>query len=305
MEDVQLSTITLDTLVLDRGEVPGPDFLSLDAQGSELDILNGASRLLDTSILAVQSEVELHPFYEGQPLFGDICRFLEQYNFELVDLQLFRKLFPKRGKHGFRGQGYFTDGEALFLKRPEAVENSPNEMRLNKLAFIATIFGQFECAQKCFETTGFEPTPSSQTDPAGQQPRYLKFVSRLAEAVTLLPQRSSLLFSDIYSYKQSQARFQVGIAEPGFQSLLRKSVRAIRPLAFVIRSLRTAQQRLKTIGKSTILHAGWRLKRSDSPVEALFLEFDMKEQYLLARNNRIQDRQARPVPSRTSLNKSL
>lgn len=292
MEEVQLSTISLDAVVLDRGEVPGPDFLSLDAQGAELDILSGASRLLDTTVLAVQTEVEMHQLYEGQPLFGDICRFLAQYGFDFVELQPFTRWLPTKGKHGFRGQGYNMDGEALFLKRPEAVKTSVGGVQLNKLAFIATIFGQFGCAQQCFETTGFEPNPQSQTSSPDQQRRYLDFVSRLAGAVALLPERSAPLFSDVHSYKQSLARFQIVAPQP--ESLLRKYVRAIPPLVSLIRRLRAYNQRIKTLSRSAMIWARWRLNYPDSPVEALFLEFGMKEQHRLAKKNRFIDDQARP-----------
>ncbi|NQW23753.1 MAG: FkbM family methyltransferase [SAR202 cluster bacterium] len=301
MEEVQLATTTLDAVVLERGKVPGPDFLSLDTQGSELDILNGASQLLDTTILAVQLEVELHPFYEGQPLFGDICQFLTQHNFDFVDLRQFhRKLIPMRGKQGFRGEGYTADGEALFLKRPEYVETSASGVQLNKLAFLATIFGQFECAQQCFETNGFEVMPPLQNGATDQQPQYLEFISRLAAAVALLPQRSALLFSDIYTYEQSKSRFQVSAPQPALRTFVKK----IRPLAAVIRNIRDLPARLKVLSNSAMIRASSRLKLSGSSVEALFLEFGMKEQYLLARRNRIQDGKTRPGPNRASLTKS-
>lgn len=202
MKEIQVLATTLDTVVLDRNEVPGPDFLSIDTQGSELDILQGASRLLDTTILAVRAEIEMHPLYEGQPLFGDICQFLARHNFDLVDIQLFEKLSPMRGKRGFRGEGYVAHGEALFLKRPEVLANSARGVQLNKLAFLATVFNQFECAQLCFEAQGFEPVPLKDGD-ADQQPQYLSFVSRLARAVASLPQRSTPLFSDLHSFNNS------------------------------------------------------------------------------------------------------
>src|SRR6266540_6127777 len=58
------------------------DFVKLDTQGSELDILRGAKRALK-SVSIVQTEVEFNPMYEGQPLFGDIDRFLRDRGFVL------------------------------------------------------------------------------------------------------------------------------------------------------------------------------------------------------------------------------
>ena len=48
-----------------------PDYIKLDVQGAELDVIRGASRLLGEA-LVVQTEVEFVPMYLGQPLFAEI-----------------------------------------------------------------------------------------------------------------------------------------------------------------------------------------------------------------------------------------
>ncbi|MEA2844479.1 MAG: hypothetical protein QOJ69_2150 [Actinomycetota bacterium] len=58
------------------------DYLKLDTQGSELDVLRGATRTL-ASVRAVEVEVEFNPIYEGQPLFADVDRFLRRHGFVL------------------------------------------------------------------------------------------------------------------------------------------------------------------------------------------------------------------------------
>jgi FkbM family methyltransferase len=56
--------------------------LKLDTQGSELGVLEGAQQaLIDVRVL--QIEVELNPIYAGQPLFGDVDRFLRDRGFVL------------------------------------------------------------------------------------------------------------------------------------------------------------------------------------------------------------------------------
>jgi len=290
MKEVQIPTTTLDAVVLDRDEVPAPDLLSLDAEGSELDVLTGASRLLDTTILAVRTEVELHQLHKGQPLFGDICEFLARYDFDFVELQSFPNWLPMRAKHGFRGEGYNLNGEALFLKRPETVKDNAEGVQLNKLAYIAAILGQFECTQQCFETPGFKSKPYLDSSPAEPRLKYLDFTSRLADAVALLPQRSVPLFKDVYSYAQSQTRIRV-IADQPKQSTLRNVVKSIPPLLSTIRFLRRLPRQLNRLSRSAMARARWRFHFPDSDVEALFLEFGMKQQYLLAKRNRFLDSQ--------------
>lgn len=77
--DVELTT--LDAWAA-GASVSAADFLKLDTQGSELDILRGGERLLAT-VRALEIEVELNPIYRGQPLFGDVDRFLRDRGFVL------------------------------------------------------------------------------------------------------------------------------------------------------------------------------------------------------------------------------
>src|SRR6185437_14359165 len=55
----------------DLPEITDIDYLKLDVQGAELDIINGGSRLM-AGVMVVHTEVELIPMYQDQPLFGDI-----------------------------------------------------------------------------------------------------------------------------------------------------------------------------------------------------------------------------------------
>jgi FkbM family methyltransferase len=71
----------IDTHRLDDvKEVSGADYLKIDVQGAELDVLKGAARVLK-DVLVVQTEVEFVPIYRGQPLFSDIDSFLRAQGF--------------------------------------------------------------------------------------------------------------------------------------------------------------------------------------------------------------------------------
>jgi FkbM family methyltransferase len=61
-------------------EVAGTDFLKIDVQGAELDVLRGAKRMLQ-SVAVVHAEVEFVPLYHGQPLFADVDAYLRQAGF--------------------------------------------------------------------------------------------------------------------------------------------------------------------------------------------------------------------------------
>jgi FkbM family methyltransferase len=62
------------------------DFLKLDTQGTELEILKGARQYLAAGRIAViKTEVSLLPVYHGQCTFSDIDSFLKKQGFRFVD----------------------------------------------------------------------------------------------------------------------------------------------------------------------------------------------------------------------------
>jgi FkbM family methyltransferase len=144
---------SLDTLVRD-GKVPGnlmPDFISLDTQGSELDILRGADATLRDHCIALATEIEFHPMYEGQALFSDIFDFALRHGFYFAGFTYLQEISPKRMPVGARAKGFLAFGDALFLRRIDSVKSiarSPNEQHLMllKLAFVALNFGYLEYA---------------------------------------------------------------------------------------------------------------------------------------------------------------
>ena len=73
VEKVPVQTVRLD----DVSEPLRPDYLKLDVQGAELDVLRHATRVLE-SVLVLETEAEFIPMYKGQPLFGDVQSFLRE-----------------------------------------------------------------------------------------------------------------------------------------------------------------------------------------------------------------------------------
>jgi FkbM family methyltransferase len=65
--------------------IPNIDFIKLDTQGAELDVLRGGERTLAT-VGALEVEVEFNPIYINQPLFGDVDKFLREKGFVLWKL---------------------------------------------------------------------------------------------------------------------------------------------------------------------------------------------------------------------------
>ena len=95
-----------------------PDVIKIDTQGTEIDVLEGAGRLLDETI-AVDLEVEFVDQYKGQPLFADIDAFMRSAGFLLRGLRRTYWRNSMKATHCFGGQ--ILHGDALYV-RHEALD---------------------------------------------------------------------------------------------------------------------------------------------------------------------------------------
>jgi len=78
----EVAVIALDE-VFAAADLPRPVLLKLDVQGYELEVLRGAEHLLD-SIDTILVECSFDEFYEGQPLFDEIYRYLYDRGHRIV-----------------------------------------------------------------------------------------------------------------------------------------------------------------------------------------------------------------------------
>ena len=151
--DVQVHS--LDELFAE-GKIPvatPPDFLSLDTQGYELEILEGAKNALSQGVLGIVSEVEMIPMYSGQPLLGDILNFMTRQGFIFAGFTAIYEISPHRAPIGFRARAFPGFGDALFLRDLATLtgERLPADrlyVMAAKLAFIAVCFGHIEYGLK-------------------------------------------------------------------------------------------------------------------------------------------------------------
>jgi FkbM family methyltransferase len=81
---IDLETTTLDTFCQQEG-IEAIDFLQIDVQGADLNVLKGGQQMLQT-VLAAQVEVEFSHLYQGQPLFADVDTFMRAKDFTLFEL---------------------------------------------------------------------------------------------------------------------------------------------------------------------------------------------------------------------------
>lgn len=111
---VSVPITTLNAVAKNQFNLEHIDYLKLDTQGNELDILKGADQLLDKcQISVIRCEVWLQSFYQNQGLFSDIDALLRRKGFMFLDIHPVNKfhkvntLYPPSDND--RGILYFSD----------------------------------------------------------------------------------------------------------------------------------------------------------------------------------------------------
>ena len=145
----QVQTTRLDE-VQDLGNV---DFLKIDAQGGELDVLHGSRRILD-NVLVVYCEVEFLEMYVGQPLFGDVDSMLREsgFSFHAFENMAKRAFLPmivlNKPQKGLR-QTIWAD--AWFIRNPLGYADLSTS-KLAKIALLAhELLGSYDVTLKIME----------------------------------------------------------------------------------------------------------------------------------------------------------
>lgn len=157
--EIEIETHALDSLIAE-GKVPAaaarPDLISLDTQGSELDILRGAKTTLRSSTLAVVTEISFHRLYDNQPLLSASLDLLDAAGFHFAGFSELFEISPYRAPVGLRGRGFTGFGDAVFLRRLETLPeifSDPTALYVasRKLAFIALKHSFVEYALQALE----------------------------------------------------------------------------------------------------------------------------------------------------------
>ena len=213
VETRQVATVTLDDLIASSEFADlAPDFLSLDTQGSEYLILEGAKRTLQRHVLALYTEAELAPVYQGQKLLPDLQGLLRTHGFDLAELHLHEGFSSLRAPVGARGRGFRFGSDVLFLRRwrslqSEASDENEYYLMLQKLSFIAALYGFVEYALEVLAAAERIVLPEEIKAQTAKL-SYVTFLRRLRETVAAMPRRFPMSVAEKASAEQLKARFQ-------------------------------------------------------------------------------------------------
>ncbi|MBT8637323.1 FkbM family methyltransferase [Polynucleobacter paneuropaeus] len=124
IKTIPIQVVRYDALFQEK-LVPAPDFIKIDTQGYEYEILQGFGGLLD-QVLAIELEAHFYQIYHGQKLLQDIVEYLDSYGLTLNML---------RPQMNFDSD--YVEVNAFFVRRNELI---PSEKK-QKLDAIAGVLG--------------------------------------------------------------------------------------------------------------------------------------------------------------------
>lgn len=165
VSESEVDMVDLDGWRRETG-APAFDFMKLNVQGAELEILRGAPATLE-DCLGVQCEVAFAPIYLGAPVFRDVDAFLDSAGFTFFDLRksntngrVTGRATPMTGSRVglFRWPSrQMTEGHVLYLRDPFRPEehgaprwSDPGNWL--RLAVVAEMNGQLDLAMQLCET---------------------------------------------------------------------------------------------------------------------------------------------------------
>lgn len=141
---VPVRTLRLD----DLQELEAPDYLKLDIQGAERDVLaNGVRTLRDT--LVIESEVLFGRLYEGQGDFADLTVTLREQGFDLVEMRDVRRCAVAPFLHAdqaFSSRGVWMWADAVFVRRWDDLTGWSDDALTKAATLLHVIYGMVDLA---------------------------------------------------------------------------------------------------------------------------------------------------------------
>lgn len=145
VDRAEVATVALDGIE----EAQGADYLKLDVQGAEADVLRGARNVLE-NVLVVHAEVEFVPLYKDQPLFGDIDALLRAHGFLFHTFPGFAsRAFQPIVINNDRNQGLkqMLWAEAVYVKSFLDFDRLGGEKLLKLAVILHEVYGSYDlCA---------------------------------------------------------------------------------------------------------------------------------------------------------------
>ena len=141
VKKIEVEAKKLDSLKIDK-----IDFIKIDVQGYNLEVLKGSTEALKKAI-GIEIECEFKEIYKNQSLFKDVDEYLSKHNFEVCDFTDIIRWTENvsKEKEQIKNQGEIIYVNALYLKKNLNNKNIDKE-KLKKQILIFLLYGQYSKA---------------------------------------------------------------------------------------------------------------------------------------------------------------
>lgn len=179
-----IAVTTLDDALAQAG-VARVDFVKLDAEGAELDILMGSPSLVGSAtLIGVLSEFRFQKEINGSPIFSQLDAYVRDFGFRLYDMGFShqsRRALPYEGlpefdslryqllPHGlpffaYTTHGQIMDGDAVYFRDPLLECNASDPLRITPVRLLKTaaffeLYSLNDCAAEIIEAHRRELAP--------------------------------------------------------------------------------------------------------------------------------------------------
>lgn len=185
---LELSALALDEATKVHGFKP--DFLKIDTQGSEYEILQGARDVLETQCMGCTLETWTGPVHSGQKLSFEIMRYMHDIGYRLFDIE--RTAVWQRAQNAElkANRGELVGFDLLYFADPETIKRR-TAPEVIKAAVIFDLWGYRRLAMSLLE--GVEKNHTDYRDRAAV---IRKTICALDRHVRIRPQSRLGLFFD-------------------------------------------------------------------------------------------------------------
>lgn len=177
---VGIETTTLDSFCQTEG-IDEIDFLQVDVQGADLQVLEGASQILASSILGIQIEVAFSELYVNQPLFADVDTYIRKQGFTFFHLKVGLRQRARSPICSSEFGGQLLWGDAYYFRdliREDIISHLKTPEKILKLACVADIMDFPDYTLELLEYLTLE---------YGNDPNY-NFANNIIESLSQFPE---------------------------------------------------------------------------------------------------------------------
>ena len=155
---INIQCDTIDRLFANN-EIKRVDFVKIDVQGAELEILKGGKSFFRDNLIGIEVEVEFLEVYKNQPLFAQVDNFLRNdLGLELWDISKTYWKYSHKKMKSVPAKGKLVFGDALYFRPIETIadwlshfDNEISKSKIKALIQTTLLYGYVDYAYALVE----------------------------------------------------------------------------------------------------------------------------------------------------------